>query len=76
MVTDALASYLGALFGSARPSTLVEVRWRTAGGMRRRFARVDALERVASVIRSLGVGNLRGGAAALSAGRRACRCRW
>lgn len=56
MATDVLASYLGALFGCARASTLVEVRWRTAGGMRRRFVRVDALERVASTIRSLGVG--------------------
>jgi len=56
MATDALASYLGALFGPARASTLVEVRWRIAGGMRRRFVRVDALERVASAIRSLGDG--------------------
>ncbi len=56
MATDVLASYLGGLFGRARASTLVEVRWRTAGGMRRRFVRADALERVASTIRSLGVG--------------------
>lgn len=56
MAPDALASYLGAVFGPARPSTLVELRWRTAGGMRRRFVRVDALGRVASTIRSLGVG--------------------
>ena len=56
MGRDVLASYLGALFGCARASRLVEVRWRTAGGMRRRFVRVDALERVAGVIRSLGVG--------------------
>ncbi len=56
MATDVLASYLGALFGRARPSTLVELRWRTAGGMRRQFVCVDALERVASTIRWLGVG--------------------
>jgi len=56
MARDALASYLGALFGPARASTLVEVRWRTAGGMHRRFLCVDALERVASTIRSLGDG--------------------
>ncbi len=56
MATDVLASYLDALFGRARPSTLVELRWRTAGGMRRRFVRVEALERVASTIRSLGDG--------------------
>jgi len=54
MLTDPLTSYLDALFGRARPSTLVELRWRTAGGMRRQFVRVDALERVASKIRSLG----------------------
>jgi len=56
MATDVLASYLGALFGRARPSTLVELRWRTAGGMRRQFVCVDALGRVASTIRWLGVG--------------------
>jgi hypothetical protein len=35
--TDPLTVYLAVLFARARPSTLVEVRWRTPTGMGRRF---------------------------------------
>lgn len=47
---DPLDRYLRALFARARPSTLVEVRWRTQVGMNRRFARADALDDVAGII--------------------------
>ncbi len=38
--TGALDRYLGVLFGRARPSTLIEVRWRVRNGMAQRFIRV------------------------------------
>src|SRR5579859_1398167 len=36
-----LEHYLQALFGRARPATLIEMRWRVAGGMRQRFVAVQ-----------------------------------
>lgn len=47
---DPLDRYLRALFVRARPSTLVEVRWRTRTGMNRRFARASDLDKVAEII--------------------------
>lgn len=47
---DPLDRYLRALFGRARPSTLVEVRWRAPCGMSRRFVRTDDLDRLAGII--------------------------
>lgn len=50
-----LDTYLAVLFGTARPRTLVEVRWRVSnGGMRRTFVPVDRLEDAASMIARLG----------------------
>ncbi|MGH2941459.1 MAG: CHC2 zinc finger domain-containing protein [Solirubrobacteraceae bacterium] len=46
--------YLEALFGSARPRTLVEVRWRAGAGMRRRFVPVGDLGAVAAAVAELG----------------------
>lgn len=42
--------YLHALFARARPSTLLEVRWRTSAGMNRRFVRTDELDSAAVII--------------------------
>lgn len=39
---DPVAAYLEALFSRARPSTLIEVRWRVPGGMRQRFTPAGA----------------------------------
>ena len=47
---DPLDRYLRALFTRARPSTLLEVRWRTRVGMNRRFERADDLDRVGRMI--------------------------
>jgi hypothetical protein len=48
---DPLGVYLDVLFGRARPSTLVEVRWRTPSGMNRRFLAAGDRSRIAGVIR-------------------------
>lgn len=42
--------YLGALFGRARPSTLIEIRWRVPGGMKRRFVAAGHLDAVAAIV--------------------------
>ena len=47
---DPVAVYLDVLFGRARPSTLVEVRWRTRSGMNRRFVTVDERARIERII--------------------------
>lgn len=49
--TDPLSVYLEVLFGRARPSTLVEVRWRTLSGMNRRFVAAGDRSRIPGVIR-------------------------
>jgi len=51
---DLLLGYLRELYGRARPTTLVEVRWRAGAGMRRRFLSASALEQTGNTIRSLG----------------------
>ena len=51
-----LDRYLLALFGHARRSTFVEVRWRVPGGMRQRFILAGELERVHAAIRGLATG--------------------
>lgn len=48
--TDALAVYLEVLFARARPSTLVEVRWRRPTGMGRCFLAAGDRERVARAV--------------------------
>lgn len=49
-----LTGYLDLLFARARPSTLVEVRWRTPTGMRQRFAPVADRAAVAELVTALG----------------------
>lgn len=49
-----LVRYLERLFGSARPATFVELRWRTGAGMRQRFLPVADLGAVAREITALG----------------------
>lgn len=48
---DSLDRYLAALFARARPTTLVEVRWRVPTGMGQRFLPAGELQDVADVIR-------------------------
>ena len=50
---DDLGLYLEALFVRARPSTLIELRWRTTRGMSRRFIRAAERDRLAPMIASL-----------------------
>jgi hypothetical protein len=50
---EPLKLYLDVLFGSARPSTLVELRWRAGAGMHRRFVRAGALNQAATAIGTL-----------------------
>jgi len=52
--SDSVDRYLLALFARARPSTLVEVRWRTPTGMAQRFAAVADLANTARHIVELG----------------------
>lgn len=54
MTSVDLAIFLDALFCSARPATLVELRWRAGVSMRRRFVPVSEPERAASAISALG----------------------
>lgn len=49
---DSLDRYLSALFARARPSTLVEVRWRVPTGMGQRFVRARDLDGVATIMRT------------------------
>lgn len=56
MVRDPLTPYLDALFASARPATLVEMRWRAGPGMRRWFVPVAARDQIGDVISALGAG--------------------
>jgi hypothetical protein len=51
-----LHRYLDVLFSRARPSTLVEVRWRTRAGMGQRFVPVADRSTAATLIGRLGVG--------------------
>ena len=48
--TDPLVVYLAVLFARARPSTLVEVRWRAGSGMHRRFLPAGELDEIARVV--------------------------
>jgi hypothetical protein len=45
-----LVRYLAALYGSAAPGALIELRFRTASGMRQSFHRADALDGLATEI--------------------------
>lgn len=54
MVCDPLTLYLETLFASARPTTLVELRWRAGPGMRRQFIRSGSLARVEEAISARG----------------------
>jgi hypothetical protein len=54
MIHDPLRVYLDALFASARPATLVELRWRAAPGMRRKFIPAGRLGDAAKALRVLG----------------------
>lgn len=49
---DSLDRYLGALFARARPSTLVEVRWRAPTGMSRRFVVASDVGAAAAIVRA------------------------
>lgn len=50
MTASAIERYLDALFARARGSTLIEVRWRIASGMTRRFVPVAKRAAVAQII--------------------------
>ena len=49
---DPLHRYLDALFARARPSTLVELRWRVTAGMRQRFVLAGDVDGVAAIVRA------------------------
>jgi hypothetical protein len=49
---EELVVYLDALFGRARRSTLIEVRWRVPSGMGRRFVAAPDLDQVRKLIRT------------------------
>ncbi len=51
---SAIDVYLQGLFGRARPSTLIEVRWRTAAGMARRFVPSAEQARLRHAVLELG----------------------
>jgi hypothetical protein len=50
---DDLGRYLEALFGRARPSGLIELRWRVPAGMRQRFVPVAERERLIPLMAEL-----------------------
>lgn len=50
---DDLGRYIEALFRRARPSTLIELRWRVPAGMRQRFMPVSARHDIAPLIAQL-----------------------
>lgn len=54
IVTPTPSLYLDVLFGRARPSTLVEVRWRTSVGMGRRFVTVADRAAAAKLVIDIG----------------------
>jgi len=54
MASEPLKIYLNTLFGAARTSTLVELRWRMGAGMSRRFLASGALDAAGEAIASLG----------------------
>lgn len=54
IVPPALRAYLDVLFARARPSTLVEVRWRRPGGMARRFVSAGDPGAVAGLVLAMG----------------------
>ncbi len=49
-----LERYLEALFARARPTTLIELRWRVPGGMRQRFVPASQRAVAAELITTLG----------------------
>lgn len=54
MACDPLTLYLETLFASARPTTLVELRWRVGPGMRRRFIGSGSLAQAREAISARG----------------------
>jgi hypothetical protein len=54
MIASTLDTYLNVLFGRARRSSLVEVRWRTASGMRQRFLTATDLVALGGLVVTVG----------------------
>ena len=54
MAGDPLGLYVQTLFAAARPTTLVELRWRAGPGTRRRFVHAGAYDGAADAVRALG----------------------